>query len=132
MMRIALGVTFMMILSAAIAEAQSPPNSPVPPDSEIRKILVERIDAFHIGVGIVVGVIEPQGRRVVAYGSFDKGDPWPLNGDTIFEIGSVTKVFTSHVTRQRRKKSQTLAGLEELESVPDHRGVIPSNPASGS
>jgi CubicO group peptidase (beta-lactamase class C family) len=84
-----------MILFTASAGAQSPPNSPVPSDSEIRKILVERIDAFHQGVGIVVGVIEPKGRRVVGYGSLDKGDPRPLNGDTIFEIGSATKVFTS-------------------------------------
>jgi serine-type D-Ala-D-Ala carboxypeptidase/endopeptidase len=76
---------------------QSPPNSPVPPDSEIRKILVERIDTFQQGVGIVVGVIEPQGRRVVAYGSLNQDDPRPLNGNTIFEIGSVTKVFTSLV-----------------------------------
>jgi CubicO group peptidase (beta-lactamase class C family) len=86
-----------MILSAASAGAQAPPNSPVPPDSEIRKILIERIDTFHQGVGIVVGVIDPQGRRVVAYGSLNQGDPRPLNGDTIFEIGSATKVFTSLV-----------------------------------
>ena len=30
-------------------------------------------------------------------------------------------VATTHVTRQRRKKAQTLVGLEELESKPDHR-----------
>ena len=72
-----------------------PAEFPVLSDSEIRKILVERIDAFHMGVGIVVGVIDPQGRRVVAYGSLNQGDSRPLNGDTIFEIGSVTKVFTS-------------------------------------
>jgi CubicO group peptidase (beta-lactamase class C family) len=77
------------------AAAQSAANSPVPPDAEIRKILVERIDTFHQGVGIVVGVIEPQGRRIVSYGTVNQGDARPLNGDTIFEIGSATKVFTS-------------------------------------
>jgi len=44
---------------------------------------------------MVVGVIEPGGRRVVAYGSLANGDPRPLDGDTIFEIGSISKVFTS-------------------------------------
>jgi CubicO group peptidase (beta-lactamase class C family) len=77
------------------AVAQSSPHSSVPPDSEIRKILVERIDKDRQSVGIVVGVIEPTGRRIVAYGSLDKGDKRPLDGDTVFEIGSVTKVFTS-------------------------------------
>src|SRR5208282_4473555 len=95
MMRKAFSFAFVMILLAGSAGAQSLPNSPVPPDSEVRKILVERIDSFHQGVGIVVGVIEPQGRRVVAYGNLNQGDPRPLNADTIFEIGSATKVFTS-------------------------------------
>ena len=45
---------------------------------------------------MVVGVLEPDGRRrIVAYGELAKGDPRPLTGDTIFEIGSITKVFTS-------------------------------------
>jgi hypothetical protein len=44
-------------------------DSPVPSDDEIRKILVERIDSFHQGVGIVVGVIDAHGRRALSYGS---------------------------------------------------------------
>src|SRR3989304_1628656 len=64
-------------------------------DDEIRKILVERIDVQHRSVGIVVGVIGPEGRRVIAYGHLDEGDTRPVNDDTVYEIGSITKVFTS-------------------------------------
>ena len=68
---------------------------PVLGADEIREILVKRIDQQKQAVGIVVGVSEPAGRRVVSYGNLANGDPRTLDGDTIFEIGSVTKVFTS-------------------------------------
>jgi D-alanyl-D-alanine-carboxypeptidase/D-alanyl-D-alanine-endopeptidase len=80
---------------AGVLTAQSAPPSSFPPDPEIRKMLADRIDVQHQGVGIVIGVIGPEGRRVIAYGNLEKGDPRPLNGDTVFEIGSETKVFTS-------------------------------------
>jgi CubicO group peptidase (beta-lactamase class C family) len=92
---IVLGSALGIVVLIHGAVAQSSVNSQIPPDSEIRKILVERIDKDRQSVGIVVGVIEPTGRRIVAYGSLDKGDERPLDGDTLFEIGSVTKVFTS-------------------------------------
>src|SRR5438105_2688614 len=81
------------LLVARGAAAQT--AMPVAPDAEIRRILVERIDAQRQSVGIVVGVIEPSGRRLVSYGRLAKDDSRPLDGDTIFEIGSITKVFTS-------------------------------------
>jgi len=71
------------------------PFKPLPGTDKIREILVKRVDQQKQAVGIVVGVIEPNGRRVVAYGHLANGDPRTLDGDTIFEIGSVSKVFTS-------------------------------------
>ena len=79
----------------AAGTAYSAGRPAVPTDGDIRQILVTRIDRQQQGVGIVVGVIDAKGRRIVAYGSLEKGDKRPLDGDTVFEIGSITKVFTS-------------------------------------
>src|SRR5215472_2983980 len=70
---------------------------PFPGNDGIREILVKRVDRQKQAVGIVVGVIEPDGRRVVAHGNLAKGDPRTVDADTIFEIGSISKVFTSLV-----------------------------------
>jgi serine-type D-Ala-D-Ala carboxypeptidase/endopeptidase len=86
-----------MGLSTALpANAAEPPLQVTSPsDIEIKQILAKRIDTEHQAVGIVVGVIDSKGRRVVSHGSLEKGDQRPLNGDTLFEIGSITKVFTA-------------------------------------
>lgn len=69
-------------------------TSRVPSDSEIRSILAERIDKYRQSVGIVVGIVEPQGRRIVAYGLSNKDAGELVTGNSVFEIGSITKVFT--------------------------------------
>ncbi|MGZ6038523.1 MAG: serine hydrolase [Phenylobacterium sp.] len=77
--------------------AQPPAPWVTPSDAEIKAMLAHRIDAEHSGVGIVVGVIDTHGRRIVSYGVSDPADPRPVDGKTVFEIGSMTKVFTSLV-----------------------------------
>jgi len=89
--KLTLPVTAAVVLCAAlVSHARA-----VPSDDEIRAILRERLNDDEDRIGIVVGVIEPEGRRVVAHGSAGAGTERPLDGDTLFEIGSVTKVFTA-------------------------------------
>ena len=66
-----------------------------PTNAEISEMLRERLEGGPKGVGIVVGLVDEQGPRVVVYGQAAENGKVALNGDTLFEIGSVTKVFTS-------------------------------------
>lgn len=98
--RIVCGSVVAVGLVTALLGAQAVNSSDVfvlPSDGDIRNILVERVDAQGKGVGIVVGVIGSRGRRVISYGHRSDGELRPLDGDTVFEIGSMTKVFTALV-----------------------------------
>lgn len=66
-----------------------------PSDAEIQRILAERIDDQRQSLGIVVGMFGPEGRRIVAHGRFGAFYARPVDGDTVFEIGSITKTFTT-------------------------------------
>ena len=85
--------TALAIGHAACSGTQPVPS--VPSDAEIRRLLVERIDSREFGVGIVVGVVEPSGRRVLGHGRLGPADSGEPYGDTVFEIGSITKAFTA-------------------------------------
>jgi hypothetical protein len=71
---------FSMLVAAALA--QSPGGSSIPSDPEIHKVLQERIDVAHQGVGIVVGANSTQvcngadRERLMAYPEVILTKPW--------------------------------------------------------
>ena len=85
------------------AEPLSEPDAQTPsgPDAEplsgpqIRRLLAGFVDEDGQSVGVVAGVTSAEGRVVVGYGRLSADDPTQPDGDTVFEIGSITKVFTS-------------------------------------
>jgi serine-type D-Ala-D-Ala carboxypeptidase/endopeptidase len=78
-----------------MASSLQPVVRHLPSDEEIRELLADQIDVQHKSVGMVVGIITPEGRRVVSHGSTSRHGGHAVGGDTAFEIASVTKVFTS-------------------------------------
>ncbi len=61
----------------------------------------EAIQAFlrenfgNTNAGMVIGLVDERGSRVLAAGKLDNGTRQEVDGDTVFEIGSVTKTFTT-------------------------------------
>jgi CubicO group peptidase (beta-lactamase class C family) len=82
-------------LAAVAASLRSAVAPPVASDEEIHALLVDHVEAQRKSVGTVVGVLTPAGRRLVCHGRLDQSDPRPVDGDTVFEVGSVTKIFTA-------------------------------------
>jgi serine-type D-Ala-D-Ala carboxypeptidase/endopeptidase len=84
----AAGVALLVASSPAAAVAQSA----FPPDAAIQAMLEQRVSDGR-AAGIVVGLIEADGStRILSAGTAGPGRT--LGGGSIFEIGSITKVFT--------------------------------------
>jgi len=92
--RTGLLVAGLVLLSSMFTKAHAqevPAAWKIPSNEDIRTLLAERMQ--HNGVGMVVGVIEPDGQRVVAYGRSGARNHRALDGDTVFQMGSLSKTF---------------------------------------
>lgn len=83
----------LLFLAGALALGTAAAVEPLP-EKEIPALLQARIDDAG-GSGMVVGVIDRQGRRFYSVGTDRRGGTRRVDEHTLFEIGSVTKVFTS-------------------------------------
>lgn len=90
------GLRALAMLVAAIAAGTA---WALPDDATVRAILAQRL-AQKQGMGFAVVLVDAAGTRIVTAGSAQR-DGAPVDADTEFEIGSITKTFTSLLLAQR-------------------------------
>jgi CubicO group peptidase (beta-lactamase class C family) len=109
------GASLPLDLSAPPPPAPLPATWELPSDAEIEALIDARI-APRAGQGLVVGVLGPEGRCVVARGPAGAA---AFDGDTVFEIGSISKVFTALILADMAAKGQVSLDDPAERYLPD-------------
>src|SRR5579871_5780322 len=87
---------FMMGIGASTAAIAGAAQAiEVDDDEAIRDILRRRVEVEKRAVGMAVCRVTPDHNHFVTWGRERLGDERPITPDTVFEIGSITKVFTA-------------------------------------
>ena len=103
-----------MILITTLALAVALQQPGLPPDSTVRAFLLPRVasmpDTGRHGTGIVVGLLDATGtRRIIAAGVDSAG---------VFEIGSITKVFTTSLLQDMVDRGEVRLGDAVSQYLP--------------
>jgi CubicO group peptidase (beta-lactamase class C family) len=72
----------------------------------IHAFLQHRVDIEKRDVGLVVGIVDANGSHIISYGKLDNGTDQNVNGDTVFELGSITKTFTGLLLQDMVERGQ--------------------------
>jgi serine-type D-Ala-D-Ala carboxypeptidase/endopeptidase len=93
----------------------------------LRSAMAKRIDDGKQGTGAVVGLLTPAGRSFATYGRMSLEGP-EATPDTIFEIGSITKVFTALLLADMVERGDVMLSdpvrkfLPASATIPSRRG----------
>jgi serine-type D-Ala-D-Ala carboxypeptidase/endopeptidase len=112
----------LLVLSLGALSAPAAAQRALPSDSAVRAILRERVESGR-HVGIAVGLLEPTGTRTLAHGRGAAGAR--LDDHSLFEIGSITKTFTSVILADMVSKGTVRLDQPVAELLPPGT-VVPS------
>lgn len=94
---------------------------------EIEKVLKECVDGGH-SQGMVIGIVTEEGTKFYKYGKMAVDDPTFVDENTIFETGSITKIFTSLLLEEMVSRNEVSLDdpiemyLPDYVKTPDYNG----------
>ena len=91
---VALSCFSTIALNSVIAQPTAASQLTTAKESSIM-LLLNNVKRYLPDASIVVGIITPNGTQVYRYGNLSKANSTLVNGNTIFDIASITKVFTT-------------------------------------
>jgi D-alanyl-D-alanine-carboxypeptidase/D-alanyl-D-alanine-endopeptidase len=87
------------ILDHKLHEAFAQPSTSLPAptgkESSAPMGLLNQVNEYLPNISMVIGIVSPNGTEVYSYGNISRENSTHVNGDTIFDIGSITKTFTA-------------------------------------
>jgi D-alanyl-D-alanine-carboxypeptidase/D-alanyl-D-alanine-endopeptidase len=121
--------SLLLIAIAGCAKEDAPPEQQVekhfPSGAEIQALIQSRIDEDR-AVGMVVGVMEADGStRIFTAGEAGPGAQ-PLGAQSVFEIGSITKVFTAILLADMVAKGEVSLDDPVSKYLPEDEVTIPT------
>ena len=84
------------LLATPLAAQEAAPPAP----ADIAQILSDRIDRDEANIGISVALIVDGQAQFVSHGQWGRDDDRPVDEHTLFEAGSISKVFTNLLLAQ--------------------------------
>ena len=107
-------------------------GSPAVVEDELVKtataVIRERVDHYNHRFGIVLGIIDAKGSRVIAYGRAKEG--MEVDGDSTFNLGSVAKLFTATLLADMVERGEVKLDDKIEKFLPPNRvGPEPESPA---
>ena len=117
--------TLLFLALAGCANDEPPARQHFPSDADIQALIQSRVDEGR-AVGIVVGVMEADGStRVFAAGEPGPGAQ-PFSEQSVFEIGSITKVFTGILLADMVAKGEVALDDPVMKYLPADEVTMPT------